>query len=354
MHDVSLFLQREDYKAFVTEQCWTVHVMQYLRAIGRDDSELDPEKYCERGLESYQSKERRTEIDMKRKLHKLMVIHEQARQAILGTKDPEQIRLMAAPQSEGSLLRAQMRAALDQHEAQQAISNGGTQKIPTLQDVEAASESHNSSLMAQSPILEEQQLQSNGQEYLPTRPQEFTDDEDAQELTIAGTVPLASLFSEKSIFSKDSSSDESSLAGNVGHTSTSQRVPKHEDGTEPRLISCRSAVPLSTGKLPATAVRTQRGHSVTEFLRNARGVRLASASARCHLQPGISIQTPIPFVSLNVTRINGVTSISGNEISPRFPFSGSNVNDSHKDNLNLASLFHATSLDSKMPTHHAT
>jgi hypothetical protein len=94
----------------------SIMIMQYLRAVGSDDSELDPEKYCERGLESYQSKEKKHEIEMKRKVHQFLVIQEQARQASLGTKDPERLRLMAASQSEGSLRKAQLRAALDQHE----------------------------------------------------------------------------------------------------------------------------------------------------------------------------------------------------------------------------------------------
>ena len=115
-HSCSYVSQKEEYGNIIKEQMNSIMIMQYLRAVGSDDSELDPEKYCERGLESYQSKERKQEIEMKRKLHQFLVIQEQARQASLGTKDPERLRLMAVTQSEGSLRKAQLRAALDQHE----------------------------------------------------------------------------------------------------------------------------------------------------------------------------------------------------------------------------------------------
>jgi hypothetical protein len=98
-------------------------IMRYLRENGTDNSEIDPEVYCERGLESYQSKELRNEIDLKRKIHHFLVIREQARQSLVGTKDPELLRLLASIQSEGSLRIAQLRAAIDQHEANQAGQN---------------------------------------------------------------------------------------------------------------------------------------------------------------------------------------------------------------------------------------
>ncbi|KAG7362030.1 hypothetical protein IV203_025696 [Nitzschia inconspicua] len=110
---------KEEYSDIIKEQMNSIMIMRYLRECGTDETELDPELYCERGLESYQSKERRHEIDTKRKLHRLLVIQEQARQASLGTKDPELLRKMASTQSEGSLMKAQLRAALDHHEASQ-------------------------------------------------------------------------------------------------------------------------------------------------------------------------------------------------------------------------------------------
>mmetsp|Transcript_19693 Transcript_19693/g.34613 ORF Transcript_19693/g.34613 Transcript_19693/m.34613 type:complete len:525 (-) Transcript_19693:228-1802(-) len=107
---------KEEYGNIIQEQMNSIAIMRYLRAMGSDDSNLDPDLYCERGLESYQSKEQRHEIDAKRKLHQLMVIQEQTRQAVLGRRDPERLRLMAESQSEDSLRKAQLRAALDQHE----------------------------------------------------------------------------------------------------------------------------------------------------------------------------------------------------------------------------------------------
>jgi hypothetical protein len=113
-------VQKEEYSNIIREQMKSIMIMRYLRENGTDNSVIDPEVHCERGLESYQSKELRNEIDSKRKIHQFLVIREQARQALVGTKDPELLRLLSSTQSEGSLRTAQLRAALDQHEASQA------------------------------------------------------------------------------------------------------------------------------------------------------------------------------------------------------------------------------------------
>lgn len=99
--------------------------MHHLRKMGSNESELDPEIYCERGLENYESKELHGGIHTTRRMQKLLVIHEQARQSVLGMKDPEQIRLMATSQSERSSVKAQLRGALDQHEVEITVKGNG-------------------------------------------------------------------------------------------------------------------------------------------------------------------------------------------------------------------------------------
>ena len=100
--------------------------MQELRKAGADETHtsLDPETYCERGLENYESKELRNGIDATRRLQKLLVMNEQTRQSILGMKDDEQIRLMATGLSERSNIKAQLRAALDQYEVETTVTSG--------------------------------------------------------------------------------------------------------------------------------------------------------------------------------------------------------------------------------------
>jgi hypothetical protein len=106
---------------------------------------IDPERYCERGLEAYQSKERRNTINTNRKLHMSLVIGEQSRQRRqqqhqsstmmmmtnnnngcggdnsntnrkCNDNDPELIRNISMIQSKHSSLKAQLLAAIDQHE----------------------------------------------------------------------------------------------------------------------------------------------------------------------------------------------------------------------------------------------
>lgn len=101
--------------------------MQQLRQTGTDEAEtdLDPETYCERGLENYESKELRNGIDATRRLQKLLVIQEHTRQAVLGMKDDEQIRWLAGSLSERSSVKAQLRAALDQYEVETTVKSNG-------------------------------------------------------------------------------------------------------------------------------------------------------------------------------------------------------------------------------------
>jgi hypothetical protein len=113
-------MQKDEYSSIIRGQMNSIMIMRYLRENGTDNNDIDPDIHCERGLESYQSKEIRKEIDMKRKIHQFLVIQEQSRQALVGTNDPELLRLLSSTQSEGSLRAAQLRATMDQHDANQA------------------------------------------------------------------------------------------------------------------------------------------------------------------------------------------------------------------------------------------
>mmetsp|Transcript_34317 Transcript_34317/g.82670 ORF Transcript_34317/g.82670 Transcript_34317/m.82670 type:complete len:677 (-) Transcript_34317:45-2075(-) len=125
-HQNEAWYTKEDYRSFLKEQFVTVHIMQELRKAGADetDTSLDPEMYCERGLENYESKELRNGIDATRRLQKRLVINEQTRQSFLGMKDDEQIRLMATGLSERSNIKAQLRAALDQCDVETTVKSG--------------------------------------------------------------------------------------------------------------------------------------------------------------------------------------------------------------------------------------
>ncbi|KAL3906969.1 MAG: hypothetical protein SGILL_009063, partial [Bacillariaceae sp.] len=135
---------KEEYSDIIKEQMSHIAIMRYLREHGTDESQMDPNQYCERGLESYQSKEKRSEIDVKRKLHRFLVIREQARQAVLGSKDPELLRLMATQQSEGSLRKAQLRAALDHHE----VAKKSQQPLSEEEKLQVAMAQHQKMLQA--------------------------------------------------------------------------------------------------------------------------------------------------------------------------------------------------------------
>ena len=127
------------------DQSLTVHIMRSLRSIAGEkvaidycdeiDSDssrfdelikkhqIDPEEYCERGLESYLSDERRNEVNASRKLHKLLVIGEHVRQGMLGSSNPELVRNVSMNQSKKSFLRAQKLASIDQRDGRSTAKN---------------------------------------------------------------------------------------------------------------------------------------------------------------------------------------------------------------------------------------
>ena len=80
-------------------------------------NEIDTKEYCERGLESYLSDERRSEVDNLRKTHKMLVINEYAQQAKLGISDPETIRDLSLSQSKQSSIKARKLALIDERDA---------------------------------------------------------------------------------------------------------------------------------------------------------------------------------------------------------------------------------------------
>jgi len=77
---------------------------------------LDPESYCVRGLEPFQTQIAHRELHSNRHLHQSTIIIEQVRQSLLGIRDPERFRFLAGTQSELASRRAQEQAALDEHD----------------------------------------------------------------------------------------------------------------------------------------------------------------------------------------------------------------------------------------------
>jgi len=134
-----MWYSKDDYNQMMLDQCLTVRIMRSLRSLagetvateyGDEDycdncrfDELikkhliDPEEYCERGLESYLSDERRKKINDTRKLHKLLVIKEYVRQRMLGRSNPELVRSVSLTRSRKSLIRSQKIALVDQRTA---------------------------------------------------------------------------------------------------------------------------------------------------------------------------------------------------------------------------------------------
>lgn len=130
---------KEEYKQMMLDQSLTVHIMRSLRFLAGEEvgidycdeidsdysrfdelikkHQIDSEEYCERGLESYLSEERRNEVNASRKLHKLLVIGEYVRQGMLGTSDPELVRNVSMSQSKKSFERSQKLGLVDQREA---------------------------------------------------------------------------------------------------------------------------------------------------------------------------------------------------------------------------------------------
>ena len=130
--------QRPHKQQMLMDQCLTVQIMRSLRALAcekvssvycevDDDiqrfdgliqqNEIDTKEYCERGLESYLSDERRSEVDNLRKTHKMLVINEYAQQAKLGISDPETIRDLSLSQSKQSSIKARKLALIDERDA---------------------------------------------------------------------------------------------------------------------------------------------------------------------------------------------------------------------------------------------
>ncbi len=127
------------------DQSLTVHIMRSLRSLAGEkvaidycdeiDSDysrfdelikkhqIDPQEYCERGLESYLSEERRNEVNASRKLHKLLIIGEYVRQGMLGDSNPELVRNVSLNQSKKSQVRAQKLGFVDQREARSIERN---------------------------------------------------------------------------------------------------------------------------------------------------------------------------------------------------------------------------------------
>jgi hypothetical protein len=79
-------------------------------------SALDPEHFCFRGLEPFQTEEIRKLVSSSRKFHRSMIFEEQLNQQMFGIHDPQRFRALVADQSETALRRAQEQAAMDERE----------------------------------------------------------------------------------------------------------------------------------------------------------------------------------------------------------------------------------------------
>jgi len=148
-----IWYSKEEYKQILIEQSLTVYIMRSLRTLlaqsantsttvslndgksntangngnnsdsgfelmKKANSMIDPDEYCERGFESYQSEELQIQIYTNRKLHTSLVIGEQTRQWINEVKDPELIRNSSMVLSVLSSLKAQLLAVIDKEEVQ--------------------------------------------------------------------------------------------------------------------------------------------------------------------------------------------------------------------------------------------
>jgi hypothetical protein len=215
LYPTTLNFQKEEYSTILREQMSHIAIMRYLRSTGTNESELDPEQYCERGLESYQSKEKRSEIDVKRKLHQFLVIREQARQSILGAKDPELLRLMATQQSEGSLRKAQLRAALDQHE----VTKASQQPLSEEEKLQVAMAQHQKILQAkQMQDLEDMAAKQRLVQDKPKSEQPAPIPQETEDPT-NGIVTLASLWAQDDSSSgtpTQSSTELNALGSDIG------------------------------------------------------------------------------------------------------------------------------------------
>ena len=196
-----------------------IAVMRYLRESGTDERQLDPEQYCERGLESYQSKEKHSEIDVKRKLHRFLVIREQARQSVTGSKDPELLGMMAAQQSEGSLRKAQLRAALDRHE----VTKKSLQPLTEEEKLQVAMAQHQKILKAkqmqdlQDVVANQKHLDHHHQQHHQI--EQPKQDEQEMENPANGIMTLASLWAQDSKGTStptQSSNDLNDLGSDIG------------------------------------------------------------------------------------------------------------------------------------------
>lgn len=111
-------MQRKEYDLFMVDRLRTV---QCLRASGGNEKALNPEFYCVRGLEPFQTADIHQQLHSKRRFHQSTIMIEQVRQNLLGIRDPERYRMLVSTQSELSAQRAQELAALDEHEVHNRV-----------------------------------------------------------------------------------------------------------------------------------------------------------------------------------------------------------------------------------------
>jgi hypothetical protein len=105
--------QKDEYRSFHEDRKWSV---QCLRASRGNLSVFDPDRFCFRGLEPFQTEARQVELISRRRFHQSVVFKEQIRQRLYGICDPKRFQVLLTEQPETALRRAQEQAAMDEHE----------------------------------------------------------------------------------------------------------------------------------------------------------------------------------------------------------------------------------------------
>eukprot|EP00536_Pseudo-nitzschia_multiseries_P011087 jgi/Psemu1/326306/estExt_fgenesh1_pg.C_3620001 len=109
--------QRKSYKEFLSDRVKSLIAHNSSNSSNSNNSGSGSSSYCVRGLEVFQDQKSNAVYHSKNTLHHAAIVKEQARQEMLGIKDPERLRFLSAPQSGLALRQAQKLAAQDERDA---------------------------------------------------------------------------------------------------------------------------------------------------------------------------------------------------------------------------------------------
>ena len=131
--------------------------VEFLRANGGNASALDPNQFCFRGLEPFETENTREQASLRRQIYQAVVLREQIRQKVFGIKDPQRYHVLTTEQSETALKRAQEQAAMDEHEAYNQATNGTSsfQVAQEAQKMDTAALLHLSAQIEESNAIEQ-------------------------------------------------------------------------------------------------------------------------------------------------------------------------------------------------------